>query len=97
MHSFNFSSLSIIRCPPSLAALPDYIFGILQIGKPLEIKNTSPYLEIKVVFSKCPLSREPVEIIINTKMTDKNMDKDVFKFIESIVPSKFINKYKYDS
>jgi ATP-dependent protease ClpP protease subunit len=62
-----------------------------------EIKNTSPYLEIKVVFSKCPLSREPIEIIINTKMTDKNMDKDVFKFIESIVPSKFINKYKYDS
>lgn len=62
-----------------------------------EIKNTSPYLEIKVVFSKCPLSREPIEIIINTKMTDKNMDKDVYKFIESIVPSKFINKFKYDS
>jgi hypothetical protein len=62
-----------------------------------EIKNTSPYLEIKVIFSKCPLSREPIEIVINTKMTDKNMDKDVYKFIESIVPSKFINKYKYNS
>jgi ATP-dependent protease ClpP protease subunit len=62
-----------------------------------EIKSISPYLDMKVVFSKCPLSREPLEISINTKNLDKNNDKYVREFIESIVPSKFINKYKYVS
>lgn len=62
-----------------------------------EIKNVSPFIDIKVVFSKCPLSREPLDIIINTKLESENNKKSLVDFMDLTVPSKFIAKLKYDS
>ncbi len=61
-----------------------------------EIKNVSPFVDIKVIFSKCPLSREPLDIIINTKLDFDSNKQSLIEFMDSVVPSKFIGKYRYE-
>lgn len=60
-----------------------------------DIKYSNFLFDIKFIFSKCPLSREPLDIIVNTKLNLEQNNKTIIEFIDSVLPSKFINKLYY--
>jgi len=64
------------------------------VGQNEQVKKVNPFIDINIIFSKCPLSREPVDIVITTKL-ETNDNKEIIKdIISNNVPSKFISKLK---
>ena len=57
-----------------------------------EVKYISFLFDVKIIFSKCPLSREPLDIVVNTKINLEKNNKSITEIIDSVLPSKFINK-----
>jgi ATP-dependent protease ClpP protease subunit len=73
-------SIILVSCDPEL------------VGQNDEVKKVSPFVDINIIFSKCPLSREPLDVKIKTKL-DSDDNKEVIKeLLSENIPSQFISK-----
>lgn len=66
-----------------------------------EINKITPIVDVKVSFSKCPISREPVGITIKTKIDYENENQSEIKnqieqINSNLSPSKFMSKLMYN-
>lgn len=73
-------SMILVSCDPEL------------VGQNEEVKKISPFVDINIIFSKCPLSREPLDVKIKTKL-DFDENKEIVKeLLSTNIPSQFISK-----
>ena len=72
-------SFVVVSCNPELVDLSE------------ELNKITPIIELQVVFSKCPISREPISMIVKTKF-DLLSDEKINQVIADVLPSKFISK-----
>ena len=73
-------SLILVNCESNIVDTTD------------EIIKTSLFFDIKIIFSKCPISREPIDIIIKTKIESIKNNDIITNFIDTVIPSQFIGK-----
>lgn len=77
-------SLVLVSCDPELVEQND------------EVKKVNPFIDINIIFSKCPLSREPVDVIVKIKFENEDNKELIKDMLTKNVPSQFISKLRPD-
>ncbi len=59
-----------------------------------EIKKFNLFVDVNIIFSKCPLSRDPIDIVIKTKFEIDNTKEIIQELLSNNIPSQFIAKLR---
>lgn len=73
-------SMVLVSCDPEL------------VGQNDEVKKVSPNVNINIIFSKCPLSHEPLDVKIKTKLDSVDNNEVIKELLSDNIPSQFISK-----
>jgi ATP-dependent Clp protease protease subunit len=75
-------NIVLVSCDPELVNQND------------EVKKVNPFIDINIIFSKCPLSREPVDVVIKIKLEMDDNKETIKDMLTENVPSQFISKLR---